>query len=144
MALVDSIQNIFRIPELRRRLLFTLGMFAIYRLGEHIPAPGVNGQALAAMFAGQKERHGVDQVEEEREADAAPDQPELEVEEVLPRRGGEGQGEDAPQHGPQDGGRAGGAQWGAPPGAWSGKPQDPPLAACCSTIQSISTRWATT
>jgi len=53
MALVDSIQNIFRIPELRRRLLFTLGMFAIYRLGEHIPAPGVNGQALAQMFAGQ-------------------------------------------------------------------------------------------
>jgi preprotein translocase subunit SecY len=53
MALVDSIQNIFRIPELRRRLLFTLGMFAIYRLGEHIPAPGVNGQALAAMFATQ-------------------------------------------------------------------------------------------
>ena len=53
MALVDSIQNIFRIPELRRRLLFTLGMFAIYRLGEHIPAPGVNGQALAAMFASQ-------------------------------------------------------------------------------------------
>ena len=51
MALVDSIQNIFRIPELRRRLLFTLGMLAIYRLGEHIPAPGVNGQALAAMFA---------------------------------------------------------------------------------------------
>ena len=34
MALVDSIQNIFRIPELRRRLLFTLGMFAIYRLGD--------------------------------------------------------------------------------------------------------------
>ena len=53
MALVDSIQNIFRIPELRRRLLFTLGMFAIYRLGEHVPAPGVNGQALAAMFASQ-------------------------------------------------------------------------------------------
>ena len=53
MALADSIQNIFRIPELRRRLLFTLGMFAIYRLGEHIPAPGVNGQALAAAFATQ-------------------------------------------------------------------------------------------
>jgi preprotein translocase subunit SecY len=53
MALVDSIQNIFRIPELKRRLLFTLGMFAIYRLGEHIPAPGVNGQALAAAFASQ-------------------------------------------------------------------------------------------
>ena len=40
MALVDSIQNIFRIPELKKRLLFTLGMFAIYRLGEHVPAPG--------------------------------------------------------------------------------------------------------
>jgi preprotein translocase subunit SecY len=53
MALVDSIQNIFRIPELKRRLLFTLGMFAIYRLGEHVPAPGVNGQALAAAFASQ-------------------------------------------------------------------------------------------
>jgi len=53
MALVDSVQNIFRIPELRRRLLFTLGMFAIYRLGEHVPAPGVNGNALAAMFASQ-------------------------------------------------------------------------------------------
>ncbi len=53
MALVDSVQNIFRIPELRRRLLFTLGMFAIYRLGEHLPAPGVNGNALAAMFATQ-------------------------------------------------------------------------------------------
>jgi preprotein translocase subunit SecY len=53
MALVDSIQNIFRIPELKKRLLFTLGMFAIYRLGEHIPAPGVNAQALAAAFASQ-------------------------------------------------------------------------------------------
>src|SRR5688572_9421815 len=53
MALVDSIQNIFRIPELKKRLLFTLGMFAIYRLGEHVPAPGVNGQALAAAFASQ-------------------------------------------------------------------------------------------
>ncbi|MGH7727033.1 MAG: preprotein translocase subunit SecY [Candidatus Eiseniibacteriota bacterium] len=53
MALVDSIQNIFRIPELKKRLLFTLGMFAIYRLGEHIPAPGVNGQALAAAFSTQ-------------------------------------------------------------------------------------------
>ena len=53
MAFVDSVQNIFRIPELKRRLLFTLAMFAIYRLGEHVPAPGVNGQALAAAFAGQ-------------------------------------------------------------------------------------------
>jgi preprotein translocase subunit SecY len=53
MALVESIRNMAHIPELRRRLLFTLGMFAIYRLGEHVPAPGVNGQALAAAFASQ-------------------------------------------------------------------------------------------
>jgi preprotein translocase subunit SecY len=55
MAILSSIQNIFRIPELKRRLAFTLGMFAIYRLGEHIPAPGVNRDALAAAFASQAE-----------------------------------------------------------------------------------------
>src|SRR5512145_925671 len=53
MALVESIRNITHIPELKRRLLFTLGMFAIYRLGEHVPAPGVNAQALAQVFATQ-------------------------------------------------------------------------------------------
>ncbi|WP_027716914.1 preprotein translocase subunit SecY [Desulfuromonas sp. TF] len=47
-----SIQNIFNIPELRRRILFTLGMLAVYRVGCHIPTPGVDAQVLAKFFEG--------------------------------------------------------------------------------------------
>ena len=43
--------NIPKVPELRRRLLFTLGMLAVYRLGVAIPTPGIDGQALGAFFA---------------------------------------------------------------------------------------------
>jgi len=53
MSLVESVQNIFRVPELRKRILFTLGLFAIYRLGEHVPSPGVDAAALAAAFSQQ-------------------------------------------------------------------------------------------
>jgi preprotein translocase subunit SecY len=42
MKILDVIHNAFRIPELRRRLLFTLGMLAIYRLGSQIPLPGIH------------------------------------------------------------------------------------------------------
>jgi preprotein translocase subunit SecY len=42
-----SLQNIFNIPELRKRLLFTLLMLAVYRVGAHIPTPGVRGDALS-------------------------------------------------------------------------------------------------
>ncbi len=38
----EKIANIFRIPDLRKRVLFTLGLLAVYRLGAHIPTPGVN------------------------------------------------------------------------------------------------------
>ncbi|HYP13693.1 MAG TPA: preprotein translocase subunit SecY [Bryobacteraceae bacterium] len=38
----EAIANVFRIPDLRKRILFTLGMLAIYRLGGHIPTPGVD------------------------------------------------------------------------------------------------------
>ncbi len=44
------IQNIFSIPELRRRILFTLGMLAVYRIGCHVPIPGINGDVLAEFF----------------------------------------------------------------------------------------------
>ncbi len=44
-------QNAANIPELRRRVLFTLGMLAVYRIGVQIPTPGINGEALAAFFA---------------------------------------------------------------------------------------------
>ena len=47
----DKIANIFRIPELRTRVLFTLGMLAVYRLGGHIPTPGINAELLAQYFA---------------------------------------------------------------------------------------------
>ena len=46
------IQNIFQIPELRRRILFTLGMLAIYRVGCHVPTPGVDSSVLATFFEG--------------------------------------------------------------------------------------------
>jgi preprotein translocase subunit SecY len=44
--LLTNIQNIFKIPELRTRILFTLGMLAVYRIGAHIPTPGINNDAL--------------------------------------------------------------------------------------------------
>ncbi|MGI4979158.1 MAG: preprotein translocase subunit SecY [Janthinobacterium lividum] len=47
----DKISNIFRIPELRTRVLFTLGMLAVYRLGGHIPTPGINADLLTQYFA---------------------------------------------------------------------------------------------
>jgi preprotein translocase subunit SecY len=42
MNLIEVISNVLRVPELRRRLLFTLGMLAVYRLGSQIPVPGIN------------------------------------------------------------------------------------------------------
>lgn len=46
----DKFANIFRIPDLRKRVLFTLALLAVYRLGSHIPTPGINGQMLAEFF----------------------------------------------------------------------------------------------
>ena len=46
----DNFLNIFRIPDLRKRVLFTLGMLAVYRLGSHIPTPGINADMLAQFF----------------------------------------------------------------------------------------------
>ena len=48
--MLDGFQNIFKIPELRKRVLFSLGMLAVYRVGCHIPTPGINSQALAQFF----------------------------------------------------------------------------------------------
>ena len=42
MKLFEAIGNIFRVPDLRKRFLFTLAMLAVYRLGGHIPTPGIN------------------------------------------------------------------------------------------------------
>jgi len=48
---IEKFQNIFKIPELKKRLLFTFGLLAVYRVGAHIPVPGIDGQALAEFFA---------------------------------------------------------------------------------------------
>lgn len=48
--MLDAFQNIFRIPELKKRVLFTLGMLAVYRVGCHIPTPGIDSIALSHFF----------------------------------------------------------------------------------------------
>ena len=49
--MISGAQNIFKIPELKRRILITFLFLAIYRVGVHIPTPGINGDALASFFA---------------------------------------------------------------------------------------------
>jgi preprotein translocase subunit SecY len=46
---MDSLKNIFAISELRRRVLFTLGLLAVYRIGSHIPTPGLSKEALLEL-----------------------------------------------------------------------------------------------
>lgn len=47
---LTAVQNMFRIPELRTRILFTLGMLAIYRFGAHISSPGINKEQLDRVW----------------------------------------------------------------------------------------------
>src|SRR5918999_4558831 len=47
--LQDSVKNIFAVPDLRNRVLFTLGMLAVYRIGSHITVPGINKEALLIL-----------------------------------------------------------------------------------------------
>jgi preprotein translocase subunit SecY len=46
---MDSLRNIFAVPELRTRVLFTLALLGVFRIGHHIPTPGVNTEALALL-----------------------------------------------------------------------------------------------
>jgi len=48
--LFEAFQNIFKIPELKKRVMFSLGMLAVYRVGCHIPTPGIDSQALSHFF----------------------------------------------------------------------------------------------
>src|SRR6195952_2156075 len=48
--MLEKFLNIFRIKGLRNRIMFTLGLLAVYRLGSHIPTPGINADALAQFF----------------------------------------------------------------------------------------------
>ncbi|MBF0157986.1 MAG: preprotein translocase subunit SecY [Magnetococcales bacterium] len=49
-----GLANIGQIPELRKRILFTLGMLIVYRIGAHVPTPGIDPNALAAFFNQQQ------------------------------------------------------------------------------------------
>ena len=49
--MIESIKNIFSVADLRRRVLYTLGLLAVYRIGGHIATPGVKWQALERWFA---------------------------------------------------------------------------------------------
>src|ERR1700684_400278 len=46
----EAFANMFRIPDLRKRLLFTLAMLAVYRLGAFLPTPGINTDVLQQLF----------------------------------------------------------------------------------------------
>ncbi|HXY38222.1 MAG TPA: preprotein translocase subunit SecY [Vicinamibacteria bacterium] len=48
--MLQALRNIWDIPDLRKRVLFTLGLLAVYRLGNHVPTPGINPQALIDFF----------------------------------------------------------------------------------------------
>src|SRR6476660_8658746 len=48
---LQALANLFRIEELRKRVLFTLALLAVYRIGAHIPTPGINGAVLDQIFS---------------------------------------------------------------------------------------------
>ena len=50
--MLSWLANAWRVPELRRRVLFTAGILAAYRLGSWIPSPGVNASAISGLFGG--------------------------------------------------------------------------------------------
>jgi preprotein translocase subunit SecY len=51
--MMDSVGNIFRIPELRKRVIFMLGMLFVFRLGTHVPTPGINTKVMEMLISSQ-------------------------------------------------------------------------------------------
>ena len=49
--IASGVQNIFKIPELKRRILYTLALLSVYRIGAFVPTPGIDTVALASFFA---------------------------------------------------------------------------------------------
>ena len=49
--ITSGVQNIFKIPELKRRILYTLALLSVYRIGVFVPTPGIDTEALASFFA---------------------------------------------------------------------------------------------
>lgn len=50
-SIIKAFQNAFKIPELKSRILFTLALLTVYRMGAHIPTPGINGEELSKFLA---------------------------------------------------------------------------------------------
>jgi len=50
LRIFSAFQNIFKIPELKNRVLFTLALLTVYRIGAHIPTPGINGEELSKFL----------------------------------------------------------------------------------------------
>jgi len=50
---LKSMFNVFKVPDLKKKVLFTIGILVVYRLGSHIPAPGIDGAALGEFFSSQ-------------------------------------------------------------------------------------------
>ena len=48
--MLEKLANVFRVPDLRKRIMFTLGLLAVYRFGGHIPTPGINADLLSQFF----------------------------------------------------------------------------------------------
>lgn len=53
MALLESLRNAFKVEELRKKIIFTLLMFLVFRIGAHIPTPGIDPTQLEALFSQQ-------------------------------------------------------------------------------------------
>jgi len=54
LSILSSFQNILKIPELKKRVFFTLALLAVYRIGAYIPTPGINGDALSDFLMQSK------------------------------------------------------------------------------------------
>lgn len=56
--MLAALGNLFKIPELKKKILFTLGMIAVYRIGAYIPTPGIDGAKLAQFFDNIQQTQG--------------------------------------------------------------------------------------
>ncbi|UCG29497.1 MAG: preprotein translocase subunit SecY [candidate division WOR-3 bacterium] len=57
--MISTFGNIFKVPELKKKLLFTLFAVAVYRLGAHLPLPGINAQALGMLMQQLKQQGSI-------------------------------------------------------------------------------------
>ena len=48
--MIEAVKNIFNVPDLRKRILFMLSLLGVYRIGAHIPTPGIDSKALENLF----------------------------------------------------------------------------------------------